>query len=288
MNFSLDSGEGEGPIRVREPTVRSVPFVFASPHSGRVYPGSFLEQAVAPLTVLRRSEDAYVDRLFAEAPAFGAPLIEALFPRVFVDPNRHPWELDPAMFDEPLPDVAGPTSSRAAAGLGVVPRLAADGRLIHRRRLTLSEAVDRVEQYYQPYHERLRGEIAATKERFGEAFIIDCHSMPAASARGADIVLGDRYGASCSRAFVANAEAHFRALGFAVVRNRPYAGGYTTEHYGRPARGIHALQVEINRGLYLDERSVRPARGMTALSRALTEWMKRMTSEDISGQIAAE
>jgi len=264
------------PVRLTGADSLQTSFIFSSPHSGRCYPEAFVEQADAPLSLLRRSEDAYIDQLFSHVPSFGACLIEALFPRAFVDPNRAPNELDPSMFvDAPL-GLANPPGARAAAGLGVVPRLGADGRAIHARPIAFSEARARLDQYYHPYHAALHQQIERTRLMFGHAVVIDCHSMPAASARGADIVLGDRYGASCSRGLVSRAEAHFRSLGFAVVRNRPYAGGFTTEHYGNPASGVHVLQVEINRGLYLHERHVRLSSGAKGLKKALVEWTNRM------------
>ncbi|MFW6413098.1 MAG: N-formylglutamate amidohydrolase [Oceanicaulis sp.] len=286
-SYSDDVPEGAGPIALRRPAAASTPFVFASPHSGRGYHACFLEQTPVGLAALRRSEDAYVDQLFACVPEFGAPLLAATFPRVFVDPNRAPDELDPDMFDPPAA-IAGPVSSRAAAGLGLVPRLGADGRALYGRTLPLAEARRRIESCYAPYHAALRGLIDESLAAFGEAVVIDCHSMPSASARGADVVLGDRYGVSCSRGLVARAEAHFRDLGFAVVRNRPYAGGYTTEYYGRPARGVQALQIEINRGLYLDEARVRRSSGFNPLARAIADWTGRMIEEAAGGQVAAE
>ncbi|WP_233205204.1 N-formylglutamate amidohydrolase [Alkalicaulis satelles] len=267
------------------PARRVSPLVFASPHSGRDYTGRALARASLPLGVLRQSEDAYVDELLARAPDLGVPVIKALFPRVFVDVNRSEDELDPDMFDPPPAGLAQ-VSARAAAGLGVIPRVAADGRALYAGRLALSEAHERLAHCYRPYHTALRSELEAARQVCGEAVLIDWHSMPAASARGADIVLGDRYGASCSRALTARAETQFRALGFTVMRNRPYAGGYTTEHYGRPASGVQALQIEINRGLYLDERQVRPSARMPALTKALTQWIEAMI-EDSTGVLRA-
>lgn len=281
------SGDGASAVRVHAPARRTSAFVFASPHSGRDYAPEALARAQLPLSVLRQSEDAYVDQLLASAPDHGAPLVEALFARVFVDVNRAEWELDPEMFD-PAPAATRPVSPRAAAGLGVIPRAAADGRPLYAGRLALSEAEARLAQCYRPYHRALQAELAAAKAAFGEAFLIDCHSMPAASARGADIVLGDRYGAACSRAFIAAAETEFRALGFTVVRNRPYAGGYTTENYGRPARGVHAVQIEINRALYLDERRVAPTAGMAPLAQALSDWIGQMGQHALAIPRAAE
>lgn len=276
------------PVRVHEPDVRMSPFVFASPHSGRRYSAAFLESATVGLPLLRRSEDAYVDQLFAEAPKLGAPLVEALFPRAYVDPNRSADEFDPSMFADFPRAAVGAPSPRAAAGLGVVPRVAADGRAIHPGPLSFADARARLAECYRPYHACLRGVLDETRALFGRAYLIDCHSMPSASARGADIVLGDRFGASCSRELVQLAEAHFRALGFTVVRNRPYAGGFITEHYGQPSTGVHALQIEINRGLYLNEHIVSPASSMPALTRTLTEWMRRMMQAIDFQALAAE
>ena len=288
MSIVMDRSVDTPPVRIHAPDARVSPFVFASPHSGRCYPPTFLDAAAVGLPLLRRSEDAYVDQLFAEAPALGAPLVEAMFPRAVVDPNRAADELDTCMFvDGPDASVVQ-ASPRAAAGLGVVPRVAADGRPIHAGPLSFAEAQARLRRYYRPYHACLRRLIDETRDLFGVAYLIDCHSMPSASARGADIVLGDRFGASCSRELVQLAEAHFRALGFAVVRNRPYAGGYITEHYGQPLSGVHALQVEINRGLYLNEQLVSPASGMPNLTRTLTEWMRRMMQAIDFQALAAE
>ncbi|PWE18672.1 N-formylglutamate amidohydrolase [Marinicauda salina] len=279
--------EAELPVRVHAPERRTSRLVFASPHSGRNYPDAFLALVRLPLALLRRSEDAYVDELIAAAPACGASLVEADFPRTWVDANRARWEFDPAMFDGPLPPEAGPATARAAAGLGVVPRLAADGRAIYGGPIAFEEARRRVERGYVPYHQAVKREIERACETWGEAVLIDCHSMPSASARGADIVLGDRFGASCSEAVVTRAERGFRDLGFSVVRNRPYAGGYTTEHYGRPSAGVHVLQVEINRGLYLEEAAVERSARFEAAQAAFSRWIQWMTLED-EVQAAAE
>jgi len=284
---SRPAGPQSGPVTVAAPETRRCPLVFASPHSGRDYSTDLMAWTRLDLKTLRRSEDAYVDALVADAPRYGAPLITAHFPRVFLDPNRAPGELDAAMFDPPVP-AGGPVSPRAAAGLGVIPRLAADGRDLYPGRLPLAEAHRRLDGLYTPYHAAVKREMAATKAVFGEAVLIDCHSMPSASARGADIVLGDRYGASCSRAMIARAEAAFRDQGFAVVRNRPYAGAYTTEHYGRPAAGMQALQVEINRGLYLDELKVETSGGFEPLRRAIEIWIAAMTEQSGDHRAAAE
>ena len=284
----MASERDSAPVRVLRPERRTSRFIFASPHSGRHYPPAFLARSVLPLTLLRRSEDAYVEAFFSSAPALGASLIAAEFPRALVDPNRDAWEFDPAMFEDALPGAAGPASARAAAGLGVVPRLAADGRAIYAGKLAFAEARERIARYYRPYHDTLKAEIDAVREQFGEAIVIDCHSMPSASARGADIVLGDRFGASCTRSLTARAEAGFRRLGLSVVRNRPYAGGFTTAHYGAPDSGVHVLQVEINRGLYLDEARVSPGEGWNDLAERLERWMQDIVGFEEISEAAAE
>jgi len=281
-------GAASPAVKRVEPERRTSRFIFASPHSGRSYEAAFLSQSVLPLSLLRRSEDAYVDLLFEDAPRLGASLIAADFPRAFVDPNRHGWEFDPAMFEGALPAEAGPASSRAAAGLGVVPRLAADGRSIYAGRIAFAEALARIRRYYKPYHETLRREIEEVRALFGEAIVIDCHSMPSGSARGSDIVLGDRFGASCGPGLTAHAEAAFARLGFSVVRNRPYAGGYTTEHYGAPESGVHVLQIEINRQLYLDEARVARSRQWGFLRDRLWLWMQDIVGFQEIADEAAE
>lgn len=282
------SERGSAPVRVMRPRHRSSRFIFASPHSGRRYDPDFLARSALPLTLLRRSEDAYVDDLIASAPLLGASLIAAEFPRAFVDPNRDAWEFDPSMFGDALPDNVVTASARATAGLGVVPRLAADGRAIYPGPIAFAEARERIRRYYRPYHDALKAEIDVVRSAFGEAIVIDCHSMPSASGRGADIVLGDRFGASCARSLTARAEQSFRRLGLSVVRNRPYAGGFTTEHYGAPDSGVHVLQIEINRGLYLDEANVRQSAGWADLAARLEIWMQDIVGFEEISEAAAE
>lgn len=245
-------GDPAGPFRVERPARQTVPFVFASPHSGRSYPNSLLARTRLDATTLRRSEDAFVDELFAGATGLGAPLLAAQFPRAFLDVNRSAAELDAAMFDSALGVPVDAPSPRVAAGLGVIPRIVRDGAEIYRGKLKSDEAGARLEQLYRPYHQALSDLMEETHARFGVAALIDCHSMPSALSVP-DIVLGDRYGASAAPALTAHAEAAFQREGFSVVRNTPYAGGHSTVLYGRVASGWHALQVEINRGLYLDE-----------------------------------
>jgi len=253
------------PLALLRPARQSVPLVFASPHSGRDYSAEFLAAARLDASGLRRSEDSFVDDLFSGAPAHGAPLLAATFPRAFCDPNREPWELDPAMFAEPLPDWVNTTSPRVGAGLGTIARIVASGETIYREKLDFSEAERRVRECWQPYHDALSGVIDETRATFGACLLIDCHSMPlhgGASRTGAgpaDIVLGDAHGTACAPAITRLVERIFRGLGYAVRRNDPYAGGYITRHYGRPREGVHALQLELARGLYMDEARIERA-----------------------------
>lgn len=247
----------EPPFVLIEPLRRTAPLIFASPHSGRRYPADLLALARTGLLSLRRSEDAFVDELFAGAAAHGACVLSATVARAYVDLNRDPNELDPDMFEERLPH-AHHATSRVQAGLGAIPRITGDGQQIYRRKLALGEAEHRMSTVHRPYHAMLRGLVEDAKQLFGCAVLIDCHSMPS-NARGAyapDIVLGDRYGASCHPSVTALAEATLRKLGYRVARNAPFAGGHTTQSYGSPSQRVHALQVEINRALYVDERSL--------------------------------
>lgn len=277
------------PFRVLEAPVQRVPFVFNSPHSGRVYPRRFLAMARLDAETIRRSEDCYVDELFSGAAAvLGAPLLVAHFPRAYLDVNREPWELDPRMFCEPVPSFANIRSPRVAGGLGTVPRLVGEGMEIYRRRLPLSEAVERVEHIYKPYHECLKRLLMRTHARFGHAVLIDCHSMPASIRLGdggvrPDFIIGDRFGASASSILVEHAIRLLTSLGYRVAHNKPYAGGFITEHYGRPARGLHALQIEINRGLYLDEKTYRRTGDFGSLAEDLTRFAVALATLPIHG-----
>jgi N-formylglutamate amidohydrolase len=249
-------------FEVTEPEILGGPVVCNSPHSGRSYPADFLTMSRLDLPGLRRSEDTFVDELFADAVRHGAPLMRAHFPRAFLDVNREPYELDPRMFDGRLPAFANTRSLRVAGGLGTIARVVGDAREIYDRRLPVDEALRRIELYYKPYHRALRRLVLQAQSTFGLAVLLDCHSMPS-NAGGreerprADMVLGDRYGTSCAPAVTDVIEESLRALGYAVLRNKPYAGGFITEHYGDPAAGLHAVQIEINRALYMEEREYR-------------------------------
>ncbi|MBM2290290.1 N-formylglutamate amidohydrolase [Sulfitobacter pseudonitzschiae] len=240
--------------------------VFASPHSGRDYPWRFLRTTVLNEHQVRSSEDAFVDKLFDCAPRFGASFLKAGAPRAFVDLNRAVDELDPALIEGVRPKGHNP---RVASGLGVVPRVVANGRAIYRGKLSLAEAERRIDLYWRPYHTMLQQLLDSAHRRHGQAILIDCHSMPHEAmdsvVRGGmkrpDVVLGDRFGAAAAGEVVDRIEAAFVAAGFVVTRNAPFAGAYITQAYGRPARGQHAVQVEIDRSLYMNEALVRPNGG---------------------------
>lgn len=251
--------EDAPPVVVLRPLVHRAPLVFASAHAGRHYPASFVEQARLDFVGLRRSEDGFVDELFQAAPSLGAPLVVANFPRAFCDANREKWELDPAMFTRPLPEWVNTTSARVGAGLGTIARIVASGETIYRHKLEFSEAEARMEGFWQPFHDALAGEIDQTRARFGHCLLVDCHSMPGTSqGRGerADIILGDAHGTTCAPRIMRKLEERLTAMGYRVRRNDPYAGGYITRHYGRPREAVHAVQIEICRSLYMDERKI--------------------------------
>ncbi|MDO1581962.1 N-formylglutamate amidohydrolase [Rhizobium oryzicola] len=274
------SGESE-PFEVREPEVQSVPLVFSSPHSGRAYPSEFLESSRLDALSIRRSEDHFVDELFADATEFGAPFLVAHFPRAYLDVNREPYELDPRMFDGALPSYANIGSMRVAGGLGTIPRIVAENMEIYRHRISVETALWRIEGIYKPFHATLRRLIARTHARFGLAVLIDCHSMPgnirlSGSDLRPDFIIGDRYGTSAS-AELSRAAVHFlEEMGFTAVRNKPYAGGFITEHYGRPVRGLHALQIEVNRALYVDEATLEKRPEFDIIAAALSAFMRQM------------
>jgi N-formylglutamate deformylase len=250
------------------------PVVFASPHSGRDYPWSFLRRTVLDEHTIRTSEDAYVDRLFEAAPSFGAPFLRAGAPRAFIDYNRASDELDPALIEGVRRQGHNP---RIASGLGVVPRVVANGRAIYRGKIPLKDARARIEGYWVPYHDELRGLLDRAKTRFGEAILVDCHSMPheavdsiaRAGARRPEVVIGDRFGASASAEIVERIEAAFAAAGLHVVRNAPFAGAYICQAYGRPSRRQHAVQIEIDRAIYMNEQAIRPNANFQPFQRLL-------------------
>jgi len=261
------------------PPRQLVPILFNSPHSGRRYPGSFLAASRLDAWTIRRSEDTFVDELFLPAVEQGAPLLRAHFPRAWLDVNREPFELDPRMFAGELPPYVNVRSPRVSGGLGTIARVVADSEEIYARPLSVAEGLSRIEGVYHPYHDALGRLIRDTRAQFGCAVLVDCHSMPSTvrspNMRGRpDFVLGDRHGESCNAAITGAAEAILTRLGYDVARNRPYAGGYITEHYGRPEHGIHAIQIEVNRALYLNERTLQKTAGFARVVNDLAALMQ--------------
>ena len=244
------------PFRLTRPPQQTAPLVLASAHSGSNYPAEFVAAVRLDIAALRRSEDGFVDDLFGAAPSLGVPLLAATFPRAFCDANREAWELDPAMFTDRLPVWVNTTSARVAVGLGTIARVVASGEAIYRKKLRFAEAERRVRQCWEPFHAALGELVEQTRQRFGRCLVVDCHSMPVhgcVAGLPADFVLGDAHGTACAGGIVARAEQVLAARGYRVRRNDPYAGGYITRHYGRPREGVHALQVEVSRALYMDE-----------------------------------
>ncbi|MBI3453445.1 MAG: N-formylglutamate amidohydrolase [Rhodospirillales bacterium] len=282
LNGLPASDHPDPPYTVIAPKRQTVPVIYASPHSGSIYPASFVAGSrLDPLT-LRRSEDAFVDELFAAAPAGGAPLLKANFPRAYIDPNREAYELDPEMFDERLPEFVNTRSPRIGAGLGTIARVVANGAEIYRDKLSFAEATARIEALYRPYHARLAALLEATMARFGACLLVDCHSMPSVGGpmdrdpgrRRVDFVLGDCFGAACAPIVIGTAETFLESRGYTVARNDPYAGGFVTRHYGHPREGRHALQIEINRALYMDETRIEKTAGFQKLADNLVALMR--------------
>ena len=281
------------PVDIVMPARQTLPMVFASPHSGADYPPEFVAQSRLRFPALRRSEDSFVDELFASAPSLGAPLVRALFPRAFVDPNREPFELDPAMFEDELPAFVNTGSPRVAAGLGTIAKVVANGEEIYARPLRFVDARRRIDEFYRPYHDALRELVLSTRTRFGRCLLVDCHSMPSvggpmerdAGHSRVDFILGDCHGTACDKALVDRAEWALRDLGYKVARNAPYSGGYVTQHYGRPGEGLHALQIEINRALYMDEIAITRNTGFGGLATRLRQFVGRLA--EAAGELAA-
>ncbi|MCV3270331.1 N-formylglutamate amidohydrolase [Roseobacter sinensis] len=248
--------------------------VFASPHSGRNYPWSMLRASVLDELAIRSSEDAFVDQLFDCAPQFGATFLKAGAPRAFVDLNRSSDELDPALIEGVRRRGHNP---RVASGLGVIPRVVANGRAIYSGKISMLEAKRRLDQYWHPYHDTLQGLLDEALRHHGQAVLIDCHSMPHEAVQGIarsgakrpEIVLGDRFGAAAGGDIVDRVEAAFAAAGFVVTRNAPFAGAYVAQAYGRPSRGQHAIQVEIDRAIYMDEGRIRRSSRFAEVQRTL-------------------
>lgn len=275
------------PFDILAPAVWSAPVVFNSPHSGRWYGEEFLRLSRLSPAALRKSEDCYVDELFAGCLGHGAPMLRAHAPRSYVDLNREPYELDPRMFAGNLPGYVNTTSPRVAGGLGTIPRIVAEGEEIYRGRLGFAEALSRIERIYLPYHRTLAALVDEVHKNNGAMLLVDCHSMPSSALAhiapapfGAiDVVLGDRFGVSCDEAVTCLVESHLVAHGLRVTRNKPYAGGFITHTHGAPAHGRHALQIEINRALYLNETTLEKTQGFLPLQRALTSVIAGLLAE---------
>jgi N-formylglutamate amidohydrolase len=277
------------------PEARTTSVVFASPHSGRDYPESFLRRSVLNASEIRSSEDAFVDQLFAAAPEYGAPLLTANAPRAYLDLNRGPDELDQALIEGVRRNAHNP---RIASGLGVVPRVVANGRQIYRGKLTLTEAHHRIAQYWRPYHDQLQTLLDESNNAFGESILIDCHSMPHEALENVgppggarpDIVLGDRFGSTAAGSIVERVEAAFANAGLRVARNMPFAGAFITQHYGRPSRQQHAIQVEIDRALYMNEHTLELNDNFEAFRRLLTGVIAEITDigRGLEQKVAAE
>jgi N-formylglutamate amidohydrolase len=275
------------PFELTLPARQLTPLILASPHSGRIYPDEFARQSCLAEIILRQSEDCFIDRLVACGPKLGVPLLSALFPRVFVDPNREPAELDQEMFAERLAMPVNAASPRVLAGLGVIPRLAANEQEIYAAKLPTAEAQRRLDLFYRPYHRALVDLVAATKRQFGLCVLLDCHSMPSAGAWmdglhsrqriDVDYVLGDCFGASCAERMTAAAESCLAERGAKVRRNNPYSGGYVAQNYGKPVQGVHVLQLEINRALYMNETSLEPTPGFAAVQDVLKQLIDRLS-----------
>lgn len=280
-----------GFYEILDPARRVGPVVFASPHSGRAYRPDFVARSELKDVRLRSSEDAFVDLLYSSAPKLGAPLIHCTAPRAWVDLNRAADELDPALIEGFYRSNLNP---RVASGLGVIPRVVSGGRVIYRGKLPMTEIQTRLQQVWHPYHAALQGLLDDSHAQFGEAILIDCHSMPSEALRDLrgpkpDIVLGDRFGASASGSVVDQVEQAFTQAGFRVMRNMPFAGAYITQAYGRPSRAQHCVQVELNRALYLDEARIAPNAQFEPVRRALAEAVGQVISAFAGqGRLAAE
>jgi len=269
------------PYRLDRPPEILTPVVVASPHSGRHYPVEFLRASMLDERAIRSSEDAFMDILVGGALALGAPVIAAEYPRAWLDLNRSPEEMDPGVVDGVGRVVQTP---RISSGLGVIPRVVANGRAIYRGKLTRAEAEARIAQVWRPYHAALDTLMAGAQAAYGEAVLLDFHSMPHEALdsvarpgfRRPDVVLGDRFGASAAGEVMDALEDGFLAEGLSVIRNAPFAGAFVTQHYGRPARGRHAVQVEIDRALYMNERTVRPNDNFEAVKRLVTSVIDRV------------
>lgn len=299
IHAAAEQPDSAGLYKILAPKKQRIPLVFSSPHSGSDYPADFIARSRLDPITLRRSEDSFVDELFSAAPACGAPLLAARFPRAYVDVNREPYELDATMFGEALPAFVNTHSPRIAAGLGTIARVVANGIDIYRSKLTFAEVEQRIQQCYYPYHAALKSLIEQTVAQFGYCIVIDCHSMPSLSTLSCntrqsnrlDFVLGDHHGESCAPAVTACTAALLRSCGYQVGLNKPYAGGFITTRYGRPIDGVHVLQIEISRDIYMDEARLQRGPGLQRLAAELRVLIQRLGALDpghFASAVAAE
>jgi N-formylglutamate amidohydrolase len=284
--FNLDYAREA--FEVEAPVLQNSPVVYCSPHSGSDYPEYFLEISQLDLLTLRQSEDCFIDEIFGAAPMLGSPLLKANFPRAYLDVNREPYELDPSMFEDSLPTYANTTSYRVAGGFGTVARMVAQGMEIYAGKLPVAEAERRIKNLYMPFHDTLARLLEDTAEQFGCSVLVDCHSMPSVAGRRTrsagfqrpDIILGDRFGTSCAPVVVEAAERMLLNMGYSVARNAPYAGGHTVQRHGQPASGAHALQIEVSRGLYMDEQQIERLPGFDRLVDHMAELISALADID--------
>ena len=276
------------PFVISRPKNQLSPVVYASPHSGKNYLDSFIISSSLDPVYLRRSEDAFVDELYESCIKFGSPFLKANYPRAYVDLNREPYELDPDMFDGPLPSYVNVDSLRAQAGLGTIAKVVTNGVEIYKERLQFDEVKNRIETIYHPYHAALRQLIEETRQQFGGCLLVDCHSMPSIGGpmdsdpglSRTDIILGNRFGTSCADWITDWAQSVLEKEGFVVRKNRPYAGGFTTQHYGNPFDKVHTLQIELNRVLYMDEESVTRLEEIETIKKKLQSLIEAFSTID--------
>ena len=275
------------PIEIIRPKIQTIPFIFTSPHSGTNYTNEFIKASALGALYLRKSEDSFIDELFDHAPKLGAPLLRAVYPRAYIDLNREAYELDPTMFEDTLPDFVITASPRISAGLGTIPKIVSSGYEIYNTKLKFKDAKERINRYYFPYHTALKNLISNTKDKFSRCFLIDCHSMPSKGNKilnsqnntSADIVIGNQYGKSCSNQLTDFIQNYFENEGLIVYRNDPYAGGFTTRHYGVPKFKVHAIQIEINRALYMNESLFTRSTGFKKLKTIISNLINNLTKE---------
>ena len=263
------------PFEILAPARWTAPAVFNSPYSGNHYAADFLRQSRLSALALRKSEDCFIDELFISCLDHGAPLLRTDVPRAYIDLNREPYELDPRMFSDPLPGYVNTKSTRVAAGLGTIPKVVAEGEDIYREKLAYAEATRRIEGIYLPYHRALAALLNQVAADSHPVLLLDCHSMPSSAlthiphGAAVDVVLGDRFGTSCDPGITDLVETELIARGFSVLRNKPYAGGFITQNHGQPNKGRHALQIELNRAIYMQETSLEKLRDFEAVKQSL-------------------